>query len=491
MARHAGALGGGFTVDDYPTIVNHPGVTGALADVFRLDWFGRPFAETVGTYRPVVTLVFWTAHRLGGGHAWVFHAGNLLAYGALLAAFHALLGRLAGASLGPRARLITLALAGSLALHVDVVPSASSLCELLAALFSTLALLAASSPREGARMPVLAGLCLVLAMFSKESALPMAVLAPALAWRHAPQRRAWTVSAVSLASLALVVGFRAGRLPLSVSKGWAVHNTLIGRGPFDRLLGAAEAATHYVQHVFAPIDLVYDYGYAAIVPGPGLTARAGVGIVLFAAILAWMIAALARRRPEGELLLGLGASYVTASHLLLPASAFLADRWFFFPSLWLTASLALPVARLASLAPRRARVAALAALALAAVEATVGATGALVWRDDATLAAYSVQARPAAMAPRLLTAAAASWQGRDEDAAWGLLAAAAIYRRFPAPVPDDAVPAEWEARPALSRVHALRTKLGEADFARVREDAMSQALAREYQGALRVLASLR
>lgn len=491
VLMHAGALAGGFTVDDYPAIVNHPGVSGSLRDAVTLDWFGRTFAETVGTYRPVVSLVFWLAHRVGGGKAWAFHLCNLLAYAALLAAFHALLGRVDRGALSGRARAVTLAVAATLALHVDVVPSASSLCELLAALLSTLALFVALDPTKHWWPCVASAAALSLAMFSKESALPVAVLAPALAWRLAPRRRAWQVTVASAAALSLVVAFRWQRLPLSVSGSWAVHNTLIGRPVGERLLGAAEAATHYVQHVVAPFDLIYDYGYAALVPGPGLTPRAAAGVALALGFLGWTAHALWTRRPDGELLLGLGASYVTASHVLLPASAFLADRWFFFPSLWLVAAAAVPVSRWADGAPRRARLVAGSALAFAAVQAVIGAAGSLVWRDDTTLAAYSVRARPTAMGPRLLTAAAASWDGRDEDAAWGLLAAAALYRWFPRVVPDDAVPAEWEARPAPSRVFALRQRIGEAEFAVVRDAAMREARRREYDGALRVLAAMR
>lgn len=491
VAMHAPSLLASFTVDDYPAIVNHPGVSGSLRDVFALDWFGRPFSETVGTYRPVVTLAFWVEQRLGGGRPWVFHAGNLAAYAALLASFHALMGRLARGAISARARLVALAVAATLTLHVDVVPSASSLCELLAALFSVLGLHVALDPR-GRTWPAFAGAAiLTLAMFSKESALPMAVLAPLLAWRLAERRRAWAVTAASAGALALVVAFRWQRLPMSVSTKWSVHNTLIGRPLGERLLGAAEAVSHYLEHVFAPIDLVYDYGYAAIVPGPGLTVRAALGGATAAAFVAWTVWALRRRVPDGELLLGLGASYVTASHVLLPASAFLADRWFFFPSLWLVAAAAAPLSRWASTAPRRGQLTTLGALSFAVVQSIIGATGAFVWRDDATLAAYSVRARPTAIAPRYLTAAAAAWDGRDEEAAWGLLAAAALYRRFPAPLPDDTIPAEWESRPALSRVHALRQRLGPAEFAIVRDAAMLEAHRREYGGALQTLASLR
>jgi hypothetical protein len=195
------------------------------------------------------------------------------------------------------------------------------------------------------------------------------------------------IGLTSAAVLAAVVAFRLDRLPLTVSTKWSVHNTLIGRPVGERLLGAAEAVTHHLGHVVAPFDLMYDYGYAAIVPGPGLTRS-------------WRIA-------------------------------------------------------------------------------------------GARLASYSVRVYPNAMAPRYLTAASAAWEGRDDDAAWGMLAACAIYRSFPAPVSMDTIPAEWERRPAPARIFALRKRIGEPAFATVRAAAMSEAQRRELDGVWNYLATLR
>lgn len=492
MAVHASSLRAAFTADDFAAIVRHPGVTGPLSPstLLGLDWFGRAFdaPNAVGTFRPVVTFTFWIDQHVGRGSALPFHVTNLLLYGALIALLDRFLRRLAGDALSAPGRLVALAVFATMTIHVDVVPSASTRSELLATLLSVVALDLALEPLARPGRAALFVLALLGAMLSKESALPVAVLAPVLAARRMPRRRVVPLALASLAALGAVFALRVGKLPLAPTSRWELHNPLIGRAAGDRLLGAADVLTHYLEHAIAPADLCFDYGYAAIVPGHGLTLRAAVGVAIVAALVALLVTSFRKRPVVTDALLGLGASYVVVSHVLVPASAIVADRWFFFPSFWLVAAL---VALVDGAASARLRpILAGAGVLFAAGQGVVTTLASAVWRDDPTLAAYSVRAHPNALGVRLLQIASSVNEGKPEETAWALLVAGAIYAMHPEPIPPDTFPASWEDEPALERVGLLRAKLGPARFAVLRDAAIGEALSRGYPEAAEVLRAL-
>ena len=179
-------LGHGFTLDDANTIAGHKGVQGPLAwdDVVLRDWWGRSRFDSIGTWRPLATLTFWVDRHVGAGAPWTFHFTNVLLYGALLVLLERFLRRWRAASLSDAARFLAVLVFGALAIHADVVPSPTGRAEILAALFSLGALFAATcTPVLAAREVTLAAGCLFLALLSKESAAPMAILLPLFAHR--------------------------------------------------------------------------------------------------------------------------------------------------------------------------------------------------------------------------------------------------------------------------------------------------------------------
>ncbi len=485
------SLFGGFTVDDHPAIEHHPGVTGSILDVVRFDWFGRPFASTIGSYRPVVTASFWLDYHLGGGSPAVFHVVNLLLYGAVLVAFHATLKRLADGVLSSAGRVLATAVVATLAIHVDVVPSASGRSELLGALFTLVSLYAATDPEERHTSALVYAAALTAAMFSKETTIAITLLAPLVAARRATPKRVRVLGAISLVAFVGFVWFRLSSHLTPTMSEWEDHNLLLGRPWLERWLGGAEVVTYYLQHTLVPIDLLYAYGYSAIVPGHGLTLRAAIGVAVIAAYIAALVIALRRRHPSSSTLLALGASYVAVSQLLTPATELLADRWFFLPTLWLVASLAFPIDAWLRARGARARVPVAAVLAFALAQGAIAAAASLVWHDDATLARYSIAAQANAIGPRLLSANVAAKEGRVDDAAWSLLAAYSIQASFPAPVAVDAVPAEWEALSPEDRVAALRARIGEPLFQRVRAVATRHAYQAHYDDVADLLATMR
>lgn len=465
-APFASSIAFGFTFDDANTILGHRGVGGPLSvdDLLLRDFWGRSFVNTIGSWRPVVTLGYWLDWHVAHGQPWLFHAHNLALYAALVAVQALFLKRFFGQALGHTSRLVAVATAGALAIHADVVPSATGRAEIVAALFGLLALLAPlreNGPLRLREVVLTTGAC-ILAAGAKESALPVALLAPLLAYRwHAARgtdRRGGMIAlaAANAVALSSVVAFRVLRMPWwDLGPDRATENSLLAASPGARLAGAAEVFVGYLQRLVWPARLAPDYSYAGIVPGHSPVAAAiGVGLagLLFAAgFTNW------KRGPGlSDAAIGFAASYVVVSSTIVPASA-IADRLFFFPSFWAVTLAALAVERLE--APKR-RVAGGLAVAFACTQAYVAALDSSHWRDDVALFTTAIDARPTVVRSRRNLAQALADAGRAEDAAWQLTVANAILDRYPTPMPADAFPASWDREPIGARLEELRLKVG-------------------------------
>ncbi len=450
----APTLGAGFTFDDQVTILDQPAVTGPLSlrALLLRDYWGAPFGHGPGTYRPVVTASFWLDWHLGGGKPWVFHLVNILLFVGLLAVAEWSLRRLAP-TMGGVARWLTIGAFATLAIHVDAVPSATGRSEILSALFAIAACGFALAEDPKPRDVALSLSMFALALLSKESTLPFAVL---LAWLAYRRRGRFAIGAGAVALAAAFVAFRrVSGLPLKlVGEQNHFANPLHLASPGTRLHAALQALGHYFGHLLAPIDLCPDYGYAALMPtaAPRWPTFAGVAIVLLL-----LLAVLRLRRPAAtDAAAGFVAAYIVSANVFTPASVFVADRIFFLPSFFVVVLLGV-----AADASERRRPIALVAVAAMVLQGALATLGGTMWRDDERLFAYAVRACPKGFVTRLNRAQ--STRNRDE-AAWALVVAVDIFRRFPAPIPDEVIPASWEDEPVERRFLLYRRARGDAHF---------------------------
>jgi hypothetical protein len=488
VSIYLSTLAAGFVYDDIQTILNNPGVHGPLS-VERLlfrDFWGRSFEHSIGTWRPVVTLSFWVDWHLGGGSPLPFHVTNLVTYGSLLALAHLFLTRWAQTHLTVHSRLLALAAFAALVIHVDVVPGATGRTEMFAATFSLGAMLVAM-PERGPLRPwrILASACLLaLAMASKESAYPMALVAPWIVGRYLQRSSnfAWRpVSTFALVCLVVLGGmsaFRLGRLPFAkVSPALQPDNPLVVMPYWEQKLAATEVFTHYLEHTLTGLDLVPDYSYFAIPVlegGPGI--RVALGAVMIVALVVIAAHGVRRWPVATDAVIGFAGAFLTASHFVVPASAMLADRLFFFPSFWLVTLGALLLDRLPKMAPssdqtaRRLGVRKLVGGGIAAwvvVQALITSAAATMWRNDAVLFTQAIQTYPHVSRTRVNFAQTLASAGRYQEAAWHLLLSKAYYVRFPAPIARTDFPLWWDDLPIAQRLEALREHLGDATFVQV------------------------
>jgi hypothetical protein len=483
VAAFASSLGAGFTYDDYQSILGHSGVHGpfSLRNIFLLDFWGYPFSRTVGTYRPITTLTFFCDWHLSGGEPWSFHATNLVLYAVLLLTADRVLRRWCGSAISEGARLLAVAVFGLLAVHADVVPSATGRAEILAALFVLTSLWLLLGDRVG-----LGALSLLAAILCKESALPMALAVPliVLSGRRAEWRRLLPMAAACVAVLGAYVAFRAGRLPFSRPT-LLTANVMHGYPLLRQKAGACEVVTHYLEHVVTGLDLAPDYSYSGIALTLRATSpRAMLGAGFFAALIGLGLRTYRARPRVAEAVVGLFGSYLVASHLIVPASAMIADRLFFLPSFWLVALAALG---LDAIRGGWRRVAAIAAGSFAVAQGLLAAAVATHWHDDAVLHAQALQLYPHVARTRSNFSYVLSQAGMHDEAAWHGLLAAAYYTRFPRPIGKDEFPLAWDDLPMEQRLDALGGALGDRRMQTLLRQT-AESLRPHQRGASRVLA---
>ena len=189
-------LGAEFVYDDRPLISENPRMQeiSVVADAFSMPYWSLVDSQrnAAGFYRPIGATVLGLGWQATGGNAWGFHLISLLLHAGCAAAVGAL-----GMALGWRPGVA--AAAGALfavhGSHVEAVAWISAIPELLATLFSLLALRALVQERT-----VWTAAWLLLAMLSKEASFGVWLLAVGVI----AMRRHWQGLGV-LAAPALVV----------------------------------------------------------------------------------------------------------------------------------------------------------------------------------------------------------------------------------------------------------------------------------------------
>jgi hypothetical protein len=369
--------------DSWPTI--------AASRIGSASELASPFVEELmdGRYpgghfwRPVTSLTFaidWSLSRLD---PFGYQRTNLLLLLGLVAAVAALARRLLGP--GPGAWLATAVFALH-PLHLETLPAAARRADLLASLFTTLAVLAAA-PRAGGRArPGAAALCTGLAFASKEVgalALPMvaaaALLLPAPAKRGERLAALWRTAALPAAVFAALLALRSVALG-----GLGGHpESSLAAGALRGLLGAAD----YARSLLLPQPLVGSpHADAALFAALAAAAAAG------AAIAARATAAPAAASPPARVLGLLGVWL--AGLLVLTGVSGVRASWYgeaFLPAYAIGVGVVAEGACSARRAGRRAAAGACAAIAALLAAAPLARSGLV--HDYAEWRTASAQAR--------------------------------------------------------------------------------------------------
>jgi tetratricopeptide (TPR) repeat protein len=388
------ALGGDFVWDDRPLILGDYMVKSFdhLDHLFTNDFFFRDENDLAyGYYRPLTTLTYVLDYALHADDPFGFHVTNALLHAICSALAVVLLMRL---ELDWRAAALAGALFAVHPIHTENVAWIAGRTDLVAfALVAVSLLLHLASVERSrgtlGRRVLAAGSVVVfaLAMLAKE----MAIVGVAwLALQHLVLRRDGWRRTAWVAAPYLVVVVLYGFWRFSVL-GVPVPGQSEAGGTVEALLSLAPTWVRYVGWVVLPIE------QSAYVQNPYVNSLAdwrflsSVAALLFAAVLVWK---LARSRPRLLFVaLAAVASFAPISNLVRVAGpedmgAIMAERFVYFPSLWLLTLVAMGALALLRRAGERRWARGLVWVAVAAALVSLaGATVARnrVWRSEPVL----------------------------------------------------------------------------------------------------------
>jgi protein O-mannosyl-transferase len=382
MLLYGNTLVNGFTMDDELYIFRNPAVTSpsvhGLFEATKANNVLRPF--TFATFA-----LNWV---VGGGHPSGYHLFNLLLQAAVTLLLYLVLRKLLEAV--PQAATIAFVTALLFAvhpIHTEAVASIAGRSELLAVGFLLGAWLLHLHDR-----PILALVCFVLALLSKESAvvlLPLVLAGDYARGKLKPLHRYVLIAGIALVYLALLWKVQGGRFG---EKGIDFLDNPLAHLPASlRILNALRIAWKYVGLQVYPATLSCDYSYNAILLFGNL--RHTVLPTLTAAlVLALWSLAIWRRKNEwflaGAIYLG---GFAVTANILVPTGTIMAERLAYLPSAGFCLLVALIWIRLEE-RNRRAAWAVLAIVVLALSVRTVIRNR--DWRDNFSLFSAAVKAVP-------------------------------------------------------------------------------------------------
>ena len=337
-------------LDDGWVIFQNPVVTGF--DVRRALFSGYEAGGSptnAGLWRPLTTLSYAASYAAFGRAVFGYHAVNAVLH-ALVAVLVLALARRVVAAVAParagEAALVAALLFAVHPAHVEAVAGLVGRAELLAALWTVMALLLAATRATAPwRMPA-ALAAAALGVLSKENAAVLPLLFLLVAWLvpgaaglaarpgggRGEGRRA-AVQALSVASLLAVAAaapflLRPGRgLGVPPSAAW------FSGWPRQVVVGTmSRAVAEYWRLLVFPLELGLDFFYSARIPfTPALAPRALGSAALWGAILVVGLAS-ARRAPVRALgILWVFAALLPVSNAV-PTGVLMAERLLYLPS---------------------------------------------------------------------------------------------------------------------------------------------------------------
>ena len=370
---YLGALWNQFALDDLPIIVTNP-LVAHPSGIWRA--FAAPYwPPELGArlYRPLV-IATYVFDGLVDGAVW-FHAINLLWHAATAVAVAALARRWAEDA----GALVAGLLFAVHPVHVEAVANVVGRAELMAGLFTVLAVYAALA-RAWVGWSALAW---ALGLLCKENAAVAPALI-ALGWLVGLARPDRPQAARFVATWVLV-GTVYAAVYAGVGHGFARYDTVapmfVGESPITVRLTAVAALADMARLLLFPLTLRVDYSpdERTVVTSP-LDPRFVAGmlcVLLWGAllVLAWKRG----RRLEAFGLGWIGIALLPVANLLYPAGFYVAERTLYLPSAGLVLAAAAALARL----PRaRLRPVMAALVLLGGIRTSLRVP---VWRDDAAV----------------------------------------------------------------------------------------------------------
>lgn len=346
LVMYGQSLFGGFVFDDRG-IAEHAELWTGADKVLQVAAYPY-WTVDAGLYRPVTLLSYLFNIIFLGEKAFGFHLVNLLLYWGIGVLIYLLLARLFKREL---LAILAAALFLAFPIHTEVVANISGRSELLALLFSlfTLSEFTRESPK-----PWRAGLFMLLALGSKETALATVPLVGILLWIQEGTgfKAIWAKFEKEIVAVLLgtAVYFTLRLLVLGPDHFLGVEtsiieNPLLFASASERVSTALSILFMYVRKTFIPLGLCSDYSYNQIpiehwFEGGSVLA----GIFLIGSVFSAFY--FLNKKP----ILSFASavfffSFILVSNIPFPIGTIAGERLFFFPSLGFAILLAWLLAR--------------------------------------------------------------------------------------------------------------------------------------------------
>jgi tetratricopeptide (TPR) repeat protein len=396
-------LGYGFVLDDISVIVGNSALH--APNGFVTAW-SAPFVPNalfgaIGLYRPVSGSLFALLWLIGGGQPWLFHLVVIAAHAtATILVFRLLARAVPGWWAAAAAAVFAVQ-----PLHVEAVANIVGSSEVLVAIgaLAYVLIILRAAQRDngtlGTRTALLAAAAYGFAIFAKESGamVPAIGLAVWWGWRAPSGESVPTLAAlikrgwrVWLASAVVFFGFIVARA--SVIGGGAIPHGQGGPPWTARVLAAMGSWPTVAMLLTMPGHLRMHYRE----PDPAADAilPALVGLALAMAIAAGAVYVFARRSDRRPLaaLAWIALAFLPASNLLVATGQLVGERNLYGASVGAEMVTAWALAALAM--AKRERIAAFIAGAFILFGFVRSAEGALAWKSNPDLWAYSIEADP-------------------------------------------------------------------------------------------------
>lgn len=348
---YSGSLKNDTALDDILVLTSNSYVQDGLKgipDIFSHDYFygatRNPATRLGWRYRPLSLVFFAVIHEFAGDNWPTYHFFSMLLYflcGWLMYRF--LLRWFLKDN--PAAALIAALAFIILPVHVEVVANIKSMDELLACLFSVAFMDRLLTWNTDKRILSLFLTCLYFtaAIFSKESSIILAFLAPVLIFVQSG-KSVLSCLRQTIPFWLLSAGFIAVRLSISQLPAEPLNIT---NDPYfaasieQKLATISIVLAKYLRLIFFPEFLSFDYGYRYIpfvnFSYPASWVSAGGHLVSLVGSI-WLIL---KRKPAGFFLAAYLGGMLLISNLFFDAGPIMADRFAFTPSLFLIAGLIL------------------------------------------------------------------------------------------------------------------------------------------------------
>ena len=348
LVTSANSVLNGFVYDDVVIIRDNPLVNGPfdLSAIFSTNyWFRLPDRDAL--YRPITILSFALENAIFGMAPSIVHWSNILLNAFVGMALWVLSAMLFGSK---RIALIASLLFVTMPLHSEVVANGVGRSELLAALFSLLALINFFSLCRGRsadfkvvekhpiRGMALSGVFYFLAMSSKESAVILPAVLVLIDWLiigGGSSRFALRAIPRYLAFLLPLAGYFAMRYAVVGIKTPEPHELLIGASSLERFLIGFQAMMGYVHQFIIPSGFSADYHDYRALPRPKLSdLRVCLSLAAFAGIFAVCVQRAVKKDMLPLVALGwFVISLFPTSNLLVAIGTLRGDRLAYFPSI--------------------------------------------------------------------------------------------------------------------------------------------------------------